>query len=230
MKPCRKLWTRTLAAGVAACAAFALGHDNANSPHMSCALARDGTDSLTCLYERHPAPAARPSRAGYADKGRYVLSCPLNRSASQGRSFTTEACRAGAVVENTFQCWTKQRRDDWLANDANVASERETSTQLLSFQGFSLQKTLLKLLTHPDSVGRPHFVAQDSATVDGIRRYAETCGLAASAFSAAPGTAVVPTLGTILSVQDVANLLPTLALFGALRHDTRPSGRRATTR
>ena len=226
MELCRTFLTRTLIACAAACAAFALGHDNADSPHVSCALARDGTDSLACIYERHPAPSEMPSRTGYADKGRYVLSCPLNRSASEGRSFTVEACRAGTVAENTFQCWTEQRRDDWLADDANFANEREAPKRQYSFQGFSLQKTLLKLLTHPDSVGRPHFVARDSATVDGIRHYAENCGFTTGTVLVTPSADIVLTLaGTTLSVQDVANLLPTLVLFGAPRHETRPPDR-----
>ena len=157
---------------------------------------------MICLYERHPTGATRPSRAGYADKGRYVLSCP-SAGGSDGRTFTTEICRAGTGTKTSFQCWTASRRDTWLAaDDANTATEREVPTQARSFQGSGLQETLLKVLANPASVGRPHFVAQDDATADDIDAYANTCGLA--------------TAGALTS-QDVVNLLPTLAVFGTPR-------------
>jgi len=187
-------------AAVANCAMLAWGHDNADAPHVTCAS--DGSDTLICLYERHPTGATRPSRAGYADKGRYVLSCP-SAGGSDGRTFTTEMCRAGTGTKTSFQCWTASRRDTWLAaDDANTATEREVPTQARSFQGSGLQETLLKVLANPASVGRPHFVAQDDATADDIDAYANTCGLA--------------TAGTLTS-QDVVNLLPTLAVFGTPR-------------
>ena len=184
---------------VAGCA-VALGHDKADAPHVSCAL--DGADTLVCLYERHPTGATRPSRAGYADKGRYVLSCP-GMSGSDARTFTTEICRAGTGTKTSFQCWTAARRDHWLAaNEENAASARETPTQMYSLQGSGLQQTLLKLLADPAAVGRRHFVAREDDTVDDIRAYANTCGL--------------ETTGA-LSSQDVVNLLPTLKVFGAPR-------------
>lgn len=187
-------------AAVANCAMLAWGHDNADAPHVTCAS--DGSDTLICLYERHPTGATRPSRAGYADKGRYVLSCP-SAGGSDGRTFTTEICRAGTGTKTSFQCWTASRRDTWLAaDDANTATEREVPTQARSFQGSGLQETLLKVLANPASVGRPHFVAQDDATADDIDAYANTCGLA--------------TAGALTS-QDVVNLLPTLAVFGTPR-------------
>ena len=194
--------TRTLGLAVAAagCAVIALGHDKADAPHVRCAS--DGSDTLICLYERHPTGTTRPSRAGYADKGRYVLSCP-SVGGSDGRTFTTEVCRAGSGTKTSFQCWTASRRDTWLAaDDTNTATEREEPTQVRSFQGSGLQETLLKVLANPAAVGRPHFVAQDDATADDIGAYANTCGLA--------------TAGALTS-QDVVNLLPTLAVFGAPR-------------
>ena len=183
---------------------FAWGHDKADSPHVSCALALDGSDTLVCLYKRHP--ATTPSRAGYADKGRYVLSCPVVGELEE-RKFITEMCRAGSGTKNSFQCWTEARHRNWRRL-AQVLGERrnarEGPTQERSFEGSGLQETLLKVLANPAAVGRPHFVAQvddgDDITANDIRAYADTCGLA---------------INDALSGQDVVNLLPTLAVFGA---------------
>lgn len=181
-------------------ATLAWGHDEAASPHVSCAL--DGEDTLICLYERHPTGAARQSRAGYADKGRYVLSCPSQED-SDNRSFTLEVCRAGTGTKTSFECWTQVRRTNWLAeDDQNAASAREQPTQVHTFQGSGLQETLLKLLADPAAFGRPHFVAQDGITSGDMEAYAATCGLATDG---------------ALTPQDVANLLPTLKVFGSPR-------------
>lgn len=198
--PCEAIQRIGALVAAAGCAVCAWGHDTADAPHVRCAL--DGSDTLICLYERHPTGATRPSRAGYADKGRYMLSCP-SASDSDGRTFATRICRAGTGTMTSFQCWTAVRRDDWLvANENNTASEREVPTQVYSLSGSGLQETLLKLLADPTAVGRPHFVARDDDTVDDITAYANTCGLA--------------TAGA-LSSQDVVNLLPTLEVFGAPR-------------
>ena len=70
--------------------------------------------------------------------------------------------------------------------------------------GLGLQETLVKLLVDPARVGRPNFVAggADGASGTDIRDYARTCGIG--------------TQGA-LTAQDVVNLLPTLAVFGAGR-------------
>lgn len=192
---------RGVCVAIAGCAVFAWGHDKADDPHTSCAL--DGSDTLICLYERHPTGATRPSRAGYADKGRYVLSCPSVVRDTDGRTFATEMCRAGTGTKTSFQCWTTSRRDNWLAaSEENTASAREAPTQVYTLEGSGLQETLLKLLANPASVGRPHFVAEDDDTADDIGAYASACGL---------------TTAGALSSQDVVHLLPTLAVFGKPR-------------
>lgn len=191
---------RGFVAVVAASATIAWGHDEQASPHVSCAL--DGDDTLICLYERHPTGTTRQSRTGYADKGRYALSCPTQDD-SDNRAFTLEVCRAGTGTKTSFECWTQSRRTNWLAEDEqNAASAREEPTQAHTFQGSPLQETLLKLLGDPAAFGRPHFVAEDGITAGDMEAYATTCELATSG---------------ALTAQDVANLLPTLKVFGSPR-------------
>ena len=194
---------RAWAVGVA-CAALAggaLAHDEAAAPHLRCAL--DGSDTLICVYSRHATGPARTSRAGYADKGRYMFSCVSG--SGDNRTFRTEICRAGTGTGTAFECWTRERLANWLsASEDNNAAAREGTTQPLVVPGLGLQETLVKLLVDPARVGRPNFVAggADGASGTDIRDYARTCGIG--------------TQGA-LTAQDVVNLLPTLAVFGAGR-------------
>ena len=184
------------------CAALAggvaFGHDEATSPHLRCAL--DGSDTLICVYDRHATGPERTSRAGYADKGRYMFSCVQGNS--DNRTFSTEICRAGTGPGTAFACWTPERLEGWLgASEENDAAAREATTRPLVVSGAPLQETLIKLLVDPARVGRPNFVAggADGASGIDIRDYARTCGIGTQgAFTA----------------QDVVNLLPTLAVFG----------------
>ena len=176
----------------------ALAHDEAAAPHLRCTL--DGRDTLICLYSRHPTGPARKSRVGYADKGRYTLSCVAESADS--RTFRTQMCRAGTGTATAFQCWTEQRRRDWLgADNANSAAAREGVTEVRVFSNIGIQETLLKLLAAPAKVGRPNFVEGGATGQSGtdIRDYARHCGIG--------------TQGA-LTAQDVTNLLPTLAVFG----------------
>lgn len=175
-----------------------LAHDDAAAPHLSCAL--DGSDTLLCLYVRHPTGPARTSRAGYADRGRYAFSCPAE--SGDDRAFSTEICRAGTGTATAFQCWTQERLDAWLMEDeGNDASSREGVRQAHVFNGVGIQETLLKLLADPGKVGRPNFIdgGATGTSADDIRDYARTCG--------------INTDGA-LTTQDVTNLLPTLKAFG----------------
>lgn len=185
-----------LCAALAGGAAF--GHDEAGSPHLRCAL--DGSDTLICVYSRHATGPARTSRAGYADKGRYALSCVQGNG--DNRTFSTEICRAGTGPGTAFVCWTQERLESWQgASEGNDAAAREATTQPLTLPGAGLQQTLIKLLIDPVKVGRPNFVAGGASGPSGIdiRDYARTCG--------------IDTRGAF-TAQDIVNLLPTLALFG----------------
>ena len=185
-----------LCATLAGGAAF--GHDEAASPHLRCAL--DGSDTLICVYDRHATGPERTSRAGYADKGRYMFSCV--QGDSDNRAFSTEICRAGTGPGTAFACWTQERLEGWLgASEENEAAAREATTDPLVVTGAGLQETLIKFLVDPARVGRPNFVAGSATGPSGIdiRDYARTCGIGTQgAFTA----------------QDLVNLLPTLALFG----------------
>ena len=185
-----------LCAALVASAAF--GHDEAESPHLRCAL--DGSETLICVYDRHATGPERTSRAGYADKGRYMFSCVQGNS--DNRTFSIEICRAGTGPGTAFACWTPERLEGWLgASEENDAAAREATTRPLVVSGAPLQETLIKLLVDPARVGRPNFVAGGAEGPSGIdiRDYARTCGIGTQgAFTA----------------QDVVNLLPTLAVFG----------------
>lgn len=189
----------TLAAGLlyAVVSGPALAHDEASAPHLRCLL--DGSDTLICLYTRHATGPMRKSRVGYADKGHYELSCV---GSTDDRVFRMAICPAGTGTATAFQCWTQDRRTDWLnTNDANDAATREDVTSVHRLPGLGIQETLIKLLVNPARVGRPNFVeggALGTSMAD-IRAYASTCGIG--------------TRGA-LTAQDVVNLLPALAVFG----------------
>ena len=181
-----------------AAGAPALGHDDAAAPHLRCTP--DGSDTLICLYDRHPTGPTRTSRVGYADKGRYLFSCP--EESSNNRTFRTEICPAGTGTATAFQCWTQERLDAWVDEDeANDAASREDVRQVYVFESGGIQETLLKLLADPAKVGRPNFIAggANGTSAADIRDYAGTCEISTEG---------------ALGAQDVANLLPTLKVFG----------------
>lgn len=172
---------RIVAATLLFAGASAGGHDVMVSPHLSCET--DGDTALICLYNRHPtsqtpnvARPERPSRVGYADKGRYAFSCTVAGGAASDHR--TTICRAGTGTAHDFQCWTATRRSTWLgASDGNEASTREKVTGQYVFTGKPLQETLFKFLSNPATAGRQHFLANDSVTARAIGDYARTCRL-----------------------------------------------------
>ena len=189
----RWLW-RIAVCGASLASGFAFAHDDANAPHLSCQSDVPNT-TLTCIYNRHEATArpGRPSREGYADKGRYEFSC---LGGEDTRTFRTTVCRAGTGNATNFQCWIQAQLEE--RRERTPGGELERVTESYVFTGKPMQETLMKFLVNPSVAGRSHFLADDVSTEDDISSYSETCDL--------------DTEGG-LSLSDIANLLPILVLL-----------------